>query len=209
MDGKLNKLLMIGSIFRQIHIMQQGKDIVLEIQGNLFRLRFWTCKFNRAVDYIRYDIPYGFKNLIKWFPVIWTDREWDYWFIYKMLHHKLDLMEKSIRKYGMHVHNERDADSIRKCVLILKRLKEDDYHNMAFKPYYKKWGEAEMLFTDIEDEPGLSSLQLKYPNVITEQDEILQNKEFKRYSDSEQTLKEQDLDMLFGLMRKHIQSWWD
>jgi len=148
------------------------------------------------------DLPYntiqGISNLFLWIRVIWNDRQWDHVFIYEIFRHKLHLTEQYIRKYGHHTNNISDANRIRKCVLLLDRLINEDYHDNVFSSHYEKWGELEL--TD----KGIS-----YPNVKTEEDEKKEREERKIKYEKENKLREQDLDMLFSIMRKHIQSWWD
>lgn len=154
------------------------------------------------------DIQIGIKNLIIWGPVIWKDRQWDYWFIYEIFHKKLSLMEHHIRNYGYHVRAEQDADNIKTCVLLLKRLKDDEYHENAFKQHYEKWGEPKFEWRE-SDRPDLSELHISHDNVKTEEDKKRERKDFKIACEREDHLKQQDLDLLFNLMRKHIQTWWD
>ncbi len=154
------------------------------------------------------DIKTGIKNLIIWLPIIWSDRQWDFWFIYEILHKKLSLMEHFIRKYGYHVRSEQDADNIKKCVLLLKRLKDDDYHENAFKQHKEKWGELKFNFRK-SDKANLSKLHIVQDNVETEKDKIQERKDFKAACEREDFLKQQDLDLLFNLMNKHIRTWWD
>ncbi len=160
-------------------------------------------------DFFRYKIPYGIKNLIEWFPIIWNDRNWDYSYIYLMMRHKLHLTEQLIRIHGMHIHHKQDADGIRKCVLLLDRLIADEYHENVMKPHHKKWGEGKLNFHDLEDEPDMCELTIDYPNVNTKEDKIQEGKDFKHFVKMEQNLRQQDLDMLFNTMAKKIQSWWD
>jgi hypothetical protein len=155
------------------------------------------------------QIRQGIKSLWIWFPVIWKDRQWDHIYIYQVFRHKLHLTEQLIRYHGHHLNHIQDADKIKKCVLLLDRLIEDEYHENVFKPHYKKWGEAEMNFTDSTEYPDCSVLDIKYPNVKTDKDKKLQQAQFRLKSKMEQAMKEQDLDMLFNLMKKHIQTWWD
>jgi len=169
----------------------------------------FKCKLKKFVDYIRYDVPAGFSNLITWFPVIWKDRNWDHYFIYVMLRHKLHLMEQLIRHHGMHVNNIKDADGIKKCVLLLDRLIADEYGENAFMPHDKKWGKAEMSWHDIDDEPEMCSLEINRSNVKTEEDKKEERKSFKRCSDQEQLSRQQDIEMLFESMKKKIEGWWD
>ena len=37
----------------------------------------------------------------------------------------------------------------------------------------------------------------------------LERKQFKTAAEMENHLRQQDIDMLFDLMKKHIQTWWD
>jgi len=166
-------------------------------------------KFKNEIRYWPRDFKIGIKNLITWFPIVWKDRQWDHQFIYSVLRHKLHLTEQFIRNYGIHVNHIEDSDKIKKCVLLLDRLIKDEYHESVNKYYYERWGEPEMVFEDSEEYPGYKTMDLKYPNVKSQKDEKLNTKQFKRNCESEQKLKEQDLDMLFQTMRKHIQTWWD
>jgi len=74
-----------------------------------------------------YNIKYGFRNLLRWFPIIWQDRGWDFIYIYIMLRHKLYYTERSIRN-GCLEGNKEEAKIIQSCVEILDRLIEDDYY---------------------------------------------------------------------------------
>jgi len=129
-------------------------------------------------------------------------------FIYDIFRHKLNLMEKNIRKYGHHTNSEKDADKIKKCVILLDRLVEDKYHDNAYKDYYKKWGEAHLEWIDI-DNSDLTQAKITHPNVKNSKDRKQERKEFKICMEHEAYLREQDLDLLFETMRKHIQCWWD
>lgn len=109
---------------------------------------------------IYYNVKYGIINLIKWFPIIWKDRNWDQNYLYRIIRFKLKQMEFLQRRYGIGVDNNKYADQMRKCILLLDRIIKDDY-----------------------------LLESEY--TIAE----------KR--------KEQDLDLLFKLIRKHVEGWWD
>ena len=114
------------------------------------------CFITRMIDKIEtwwYDLKYGIENVFHWVPVIWKDRNWDHYFIYVILRHKLRLMEIQIREYGHHVNKDRDADNIKVCVNLLDRLIADEYSEMAFKRHEEKWGEADFTFTPLEEDP--------------------------------------------------------
>jgi len=69
----------------------------------------------------------GLKNLFIWFKIIWNDRWWDNYYFFKILHKKLSLMEKNFREDGVHLFAEKDANKMKRCVLVLERLMNDDY----------------------------------------------------------------------------------
>jgi hypothetical protein len=142
----------------------------------------------KIIDYLRYDIPYGIWNIVKWLPIIWKDRNWDYIYILIIMYKKLSLMEKHIRQNDNHVDAPKDADSIKLCVLLIDRLLKDNYYENVFKEYYKKWGR---------------------PQLLWENSNISNSKEYNRLSQNAIDLKEQDFDLLFKQIRKHIQRWWD
>ena len=165
-------------------------------------------QWNFNIKYWHRDIQYGIENLVKWFYIVWTDRNWDHIYIYRIFRHKLHLMEQNIRIYGNHINHIDDANKIRKCVFLLDRLSNDVYDEIAFKKYHEKWGEGDFEFLDT-DNPELKELNINYATVKTKKDEKQRSKEFSAAGEAERNLREQDLEMLFTLMRKHIQTWWD
>jgi len=158
-------------------------------------------------DRIR-NTKYGVKNLINWIPVIWKDRWWDSHFIYPILHKKLSIMEHNIRYDGHHLYREKDADQIKVCLLLLKRIMDDEYGESAFKRHDEKWGDSEMIFIPTEN-PEYSAMKIDYENVITDKDIKEERKDFKLAIQQEEILRKQDIDLLFKLMARHIRSWWD
>lgn len=167
-------------------------------------------KLKNVYDYIRYDIPRGIKNLIIWLPAVWKDRQWDHQFIYMILRHKLNLQQQFIREHGVHVNNVQDADEIKECVELLDNLIEDDYHSKAFEAHDKRWGAAEMNWVDAS-EHGDDMVQLKitHPKVVTDEDHANERVDFLEACEREDYLRKSDLRLLFDIMRKKIQGWWD
>jgi len=163
----------------------------------------------KKISYFWSDLKVGIRNLIVWFKVIWQDRWWDHSFIYTMLHKKLSLMEYSIRNHGHHTNRGKDADKIKKCVLLLQRLMDDEYHETAFKRHYEKWGEPELNWKETEGDSRLVECLITHAGVKTQEDKKLERKQFKTAAEMENHLRQQDIDMLFDLMKKHIQTWWD
>lgn len=168
----------------------------------------YKYKLKRMYDYCRYDIPQGLKNLVIWFPTVWRDRQWDHHYIYIMLRQKLHVAEQSIRYHGYHLNHIRDANRIKVCVNLLDRLINDVYHEIAFKRHREKWGDPDMKLIPIAGE-GCSEMIIEYPNVKSDQDKEKERKDFRRAYEFEDHLRNTDLGLLFKLMRKHIQTWWN
>jgi hypothetical protein len=135
------------------------------------------------------------KNIFRWIPIIWNDKDWDYYFLYKILYTKLLSMEKHLRKYGHSANSKKDADRIKTCINILKQLMKDEYHEKVFKPFYKKWGKPEFNWIDVKDKPNYTELKITNPNVITKEDEEQEGKEFKDFIQIENDLKQRDINI--------------
>jgi len=155
------------------------------------------------------SIKYGIENLIKWFPVIWQDRDWDHWFIYKIFQFKLQQVEKLQRKYGNSTNSKKYAYQIKVAVLLLNRLIKDEYLENVLKPHEKKWGESEMIFTPIKGNEEYTTLDFKVEKANTEEEKEQEHKERMILYKHSDYLKQQDLDILFKHMRKYIEGWWD
>lgn len=143
---------------------------------------WYHIKRNLNPRTIYYNLKYGIGNLIFWFYIIWTDRDWDNYFLYAMLHKKLVRMEKLYRFHGSLVSSENSANQLRICKCLLKRLMEEKYFDYSIIP--DDWNISRPL-------PPLISEKL--------------SKEAKH----EEYLIEQDLDLLFKTMRKCVRGWWD
>ena len=78
------------------------------------------------------------RKLIRWTPIIWNDRDWDYYFIYEILKQKLIDTEAYIRKDGMQLFNESDADSIKKAIELIEKA-QTEYHLNEYLSKGEKW----------------------------------------------------------------------
>jgi len=145
----------------------------------------------------------GISNLIKWAPIIWRDRDWGHAFFWEVLKFKLERMEKFFRsEKAVSRNGVRDADEMKKCLMVLKRITENPYGDIAFKWHDKKWGSLKMSF-------GPGGRVNLYRDKVRPEDEGKEREEFRKCVKHEQYLRDQDMTYLFSLMSKHLQSWWD
>jgi hypothetical protein len=62
------------------------------------------------------DISRSIKNIIRWFPIIWKDRDWDESYIYTILQTKLKFQSKYIGDRDFHTTAKRDSEIMDLCV---------------------------------------------------------------------------------------------
>lgn len=127
-----------------------------------------------------------FRNIRLWLPILKTDQQWDSYYIYPLLNHKLHLIEKMFRSNDTHTLNIiKYADEIKECRLILDRLMEDDYMSKEATDYYNNLRGA------------------GFPLPSNKKETVM------RWNEEEITAKKNDKKKLFALLEKNIDTWWD
>ncbi len=157
--------------------------------------KFWK----RTIDFIDslvWNVDDGLRNYFKWRKIIWLDHQWDQTYLLKILKFKMEQMEKYFKYNGISVDGPEDAKKIERCVILLDRLLKDNYSDVAYEEYNKKWKE------DVEDYLDLKKILNK---TITPQ----QRTDLKNAAQTEEELIEKDYEELFGIMKKEIRKWWD
>ena len=195
------------------------------------KIYFW---WKYKARYYHRDFIKGIKNLTRWFPVIWKDCDWDHHFIYAILIQKLTFQAKYIRKHGLHVDHIRDAERMELCVRLMKVVSEQHYQ-MLYSDYY----ESEFHFDPIdkdeldklegefkEDLKGSCVLRIeetwedydaffkKYPHAyreVTKTDKYIFENNTKRKiaMNMGYYLHKKANRILFKLLERHLESWWD
>jgi hypothetical protein len=177
--------------------------------------------------YYHKDFINGIKNLIKWFPIIWRDRDWDPQYIYTILQHKLELQSDGIGKRDILVSSQRQTEIMRTCARLIQRIKDGVYEGE-----HMDYHEDRIWFEDILNKPGFSTMESeniserfeeyfqKYPliykrvlngegifNIENRENEI----ERKRVIAMNIAHLNQDRarKLLFKIMEENIEGWWD
>lgn len=144
-------------------------------------------------------------NIIAYAPVLWHDRDYDYSYIYELLHLKLKRTLVGLET-GFGEHSKSAIHSLKLAIHLSKRLKEDDYHRM-YDRHDAKWGETEFITIELPD--GYYSLNVRRSKVITPEDEAQERAEMLRIYETEDMLRNRDRKNLFAIMNKYILEWWD
>jgi len=164
------------------------------------------CRPYRFLRTRYYNIKYGIRNLFRWLPVIWRDRTWDAHYLYSLLEFKFKNMEKDFRRCSWHVGAEKQADQIKVCRLLCKRLKEEEYttpyddRNKPHNEWFRR--KVEESFHAEPDEKGHIILVKQHEPDEPEGRWIFSQAEHENY------MKQQDLDLLGKIIRKHSLGWW-
>lgn len=167
-----------------------------EKESKLYKINKYWKSIIDIIDHTLDNIKLGVKNYWRWRKIIWVDKQWDQGYLLTLLEFKLKLMEEYFRTSNITVDNDKNAVNIKRCVDLLKRINEDNYHEEAFKEYYEKY--------PIERISNLMDLTKQRPKPTAQQSIDSTNCALK-----ENELYEADLEELFTIIRREIRGWWD
>ena len=163
-----------------------------------------------------YRIKQFFKqihNLIRWFPIIWKDMDWDDFYIFEILKFKLKNQAKYIGTKDRHMSAKRDAEIMMLCVRLIEKV-QDEYYGMEYHNYYK----SNIKFIPSISHPGSYEMEeelisehyddyfKKYPRIykqVTGKDKHEIAFQISRINE------ERAHKLLFTILEQNIRRWWD
>ena len=165
---------------------------------------------------MRYFID-GIKNIIRWMPTMYHDRDWDQWHIYNVLQKKIEFQRKELINANRHTDINRDNRDMTIVLNLIERVNEDFYG-----VEYLDYSESKFRFEPIEGDDEYYTME---QDVISEN----YNEYIKKYQSSvRKVLKEKpdlnkkDLcfwvarhneekahDLLHKILKERIRHWWD
>jgi hypothetical protein len=159
----------------------------------------------------------GCKNVIRWSPTIFKDKDWDHWYIYNILQKKIEFQRQEIIYANRHTDINRDNRDMTIVLNLIERVNEGFYG-----VEYLDYSESKFRFEPIEGDDEYYTM---------EQDVISENYDeyIKKYQSSvRKVLKEKpDLDkkdlcfwvarhneekahdLLHRILKERIRYWWD
>jgi len=171
--------------------------------------------------YLFKDLYFGIKNLIKWFPIIWNDRDWDDYYIFEILKFKIANQADHIAEHDNHTRAQYDAQRMRLCVKLLDRV-QNEFYSIECLDYCDK----EYTFEDCPERPGSKIMKStviydrykdfikKYPSGYRSIMKMSKTP-FRRKNAEGIAMSiayhnhEKARRILFTLMERHIERWWD
>lgn len=148
-----------------------------------------------------YKTKHGFKNLIVWFPVIWKDRNYDDYYLLKLIDYKLNLIAKEMK--GNFVGADDEIKIINSIREVINRIITDDYCQEEWEKHKETYGE---LIPKINK--TLETIDVVYSKVDTKEKEESGNKELYRIINLEEERKRRDIEFVFNNIRDNIRKWW-
>jgi len=159
-----------------------------------------------------YNLKYGIQNLFVYFPIIFKTREWDFVFIYELIQFKLNRVRKHLEEHNLFEGVEKVCQQIRICENLIQRLLDNDYNQYLHKKHEERFGKFnfESIFWN-KDNNGedLFELKSKYSKCKTDEEVELADNEKSKIYELDRIAYEKDRKLLFKMLEKYIEGWWD
>ena len=166
------------------------------------------------------------RNIIRWLPVIWKDKDYDSWYIYTILQTKLKHQAEYIAGNHRHTLALRDAQRMMTCVRLIEKIKEEsydlecmEYHDTDIITTPNDSGTYSVDFKIVDEnlQEYFLAYPLDYKRVlkgegwldINEEGITQVDRDYRIASNMSYIRQRRAKRLLFQLMEFHIESWWD
>lgn len=181
----------------------------LTLQGSAWGKKTWRS----YAPYWFINFWDGIKNILRWIPILYKDKDWDDYFIFEILKFKLKNQAEYIGYHDRHVSAKRDAEVMMLCVRLIEKV-QDEYYGTEYHDYH----ESEIIFVDSESHPGMYEMETiekserydeyfkKYPRIakqFTTEDKGRKAFNIARINE------ERAHKLLFKVLEQNIRRWWD
>jgi hypothetical protein len=159
----------------------------------------------------------GIKNIFRWMPTLYKDKDWDDWYIFTILQKKIEFQRKEIIYANRHMEVDRDNRDMTIVLNLIERVKEEYYGTE-----YLDYSETKFRFEPIEGDDDHYSLE---QDLISENyDEYLRKypSSVRKVSKEKPDLNKRDLcfwvakhneekahNLLFRILKERMRWWWD
>jgi hypothetical protein len=152
------------------------------------------------------------RNVFRWIPIIWKDRDYDDSYITEILIKKLEFTRDfylSDKAYSAEA--EKVAEEIQEAIdrLHMTRDSWEFYEQPAHDIIEEKWGKTTFEFIPLEDRPGLNEMVSKTEKVVTPEDKEQYSEDFRKAMKTARKEYMKDKKEAYKFIAKHIDGWWD
>lgn len=163
-----------------------------------------------AVDTFVHNI----LRVVKYTPLIWRHRNWDYGFILKLNIELHEDLYKGCFIDGCHVVRPKDMRRLRTIINLYKRLEKDEYGDWQYEYLNKKYGKIDYYCTkvaDTENKPGgpYSTLRDTRTDRLTKEQYAAYRKEQTILYKLEERQRNQDFEVLGKYIARYSKRFWD
>ena len=162
----------------------------------------------------------GLSNIIRWIPIIYKDKDWDDFYITKMLQKKIEFQREHLVKHNRHTHIDIDNRNMTWVLNLIER-KHHDYYSLEKYDYEK----SEVKFTAVKDRPGISEMNVvihseewdkylsKYKGAVRRIKKLYPNKDLSDKRTLVHCLgvynQERCKKLIWRIMEEKSEQWWD
>jgi len=175
--------------------------------------------------YMHKEFASGIKNLWRWFPTIWKDRDWDHSYVYEIIRVKLEHQAKSIGNRDRHTTAKRDSDRMRLVAKLIK-LQQDDFYHMEYMDYHdakydfvptdetEQWYTMEDTLISERFDEYFAKYPRQYQQILAQEmmsDTPMLHPDQKKYIAMAiaHTNMQRCRKLIFKIMESEIEKWWD
>ena len=171
----------------------------------------------RSLSYFWKEIKYkvngvriGIRNLIKWTPIIWKDRDWDKHYILEVLLFKMKNQRDYMKSQGYQENSSRILP-LEECIDLLEKVHNEweNYEEPAYKKHEEQWGKSEFYFIPSKEKPNSYEMKDRNEERYTEQEIKKKRESFLLYSNIARLKRNRDFEFAMSLFVKHFDEWWD
>lgn len=165
---------------------------------------------------LRYFLK-GIKNIIRWMPTLYKDKDWDDWYIFTILQKKIEFQRKEIIYANRHMEVDRDNRDMTIVLNLIERVKKEYYGSE-----YLDYSETKFRFEPIEGDTEYYSIER---DILSENyDDYLKKypSSVRKVLKEKPNLSKEDLcfwvakhneekahDLLFKILKERMRWWWD
>jgi hypothetical protein len=159
----------------------------------------------------------GVSNLIKWFPTIWRQRDWDDSYIFEILKKKIEFQRECLVESNRHTRIDIDNRDMTIVLNLIERVTNDFYELEAFD-----YEDSEYILKEVGDGSSRRGLQInvkseRHNDYLSKYGSSLRQvyKKYPQGTKREYVMlvarynQKKAKDLLFRMLNERIERWWD
>ena len=166
----------------------------------------------RSIAYPFQDFFRRVRNVYRWLPTLWNDRDWDSNYITEILIKKLEFTRDfylSDKPYSSEAKNI--AIEIQEAInqLHMTRDSWEFYEDPALEKLEQKWGKTTISFVPVPGRTDVNEMVTKVERAVTKEEMEQYNKEFRESLEEARKSYKKDKKQAYEFIAKKIDGWWD